>query len=64
VTGCHAVHGAFYTIEKAREYMMKKGASKCKEVIKTMALDTTPEKSSVGFYAVAYGANLGIRREW
>ncbi|KAF2177345.1 hypothetical protein K469DRAFT_603390, partial [Zopfia rhizophila CBS 207.26] len=61
--GCPAKHGAFVTIEEVREYMMKKGVSKWKEVIKSTA-DTTPEGDSMGFYAVANGANPGIREVW
>jgi hypothetical protein len=62
--GCPAVQAAFPTIEKAREFMTKKGFSKCKEVIKCTALDTTPERGSMGFYAVANGVNPGIREAW
>lgn len=42
---------------------MKKGISTWKEVIKSTA-DTTPDEDSVGFYAVANGANPGIREAW
>ena len=60
VTGCRAVHEAFHTIEDARIYMIGKGASETKEVIKSTE-DTTPERNSMAYYAVAYGANPGIR---
>ncbi|KAF2180400.1 hypothetical protein K469DRAFT_592652, partial [Zopfia rhizophila CBS 207.26] len=52
VTGCPAVHEGFFTIEEAREYMTRKGVSKYKEVIKNTALETTPERSSMVYYAV------------
>ena len=61
VTNCPAVHEAFFTIGEAREYMMRKGVPECKGVVKAAALDTTPERSSMAYYAVAHGANPGIR---
>jgi hypothetical protein len=43
--------------------MIKKGISTCKEVIKSTA-DTIPDGDSIGFYAVANGANPSIREAW
>jgi viroplasmin and RNaseH domain-containing protein len=63
VTGRLAEHKAFHTIEDARVYMMGMGISKCKEVIQSTA-DTTPEKNNMAYYAVAHGANPGIRKVW
>ena len=40
VTGCPAEQQAFFTIDKAREYMMRKGVFQYKEVIKDSARDT------------------------
>ncbi|ORY00738.1 hypothetical protein BCR34DRAFT_637791 [Clohesyomyces aquaticus] len=48
IGGCSSQHSAFVTIKEAREYMMKKGTSTCKEVIKSTT-DTTPEEDSMGF---------------
>ncbi|KAJ9607040.1 hypothetical protein H2200_008112 [Cladophialophora chaetospira] len=62
VTGCYADHKAFLTIEEAREWVRRKGFCEPKEVLKDTAIDTTPERNSVAFYAIAYGRNPGIRR--
>lgn len=44
--------------------MKEKKVPECKEVIKAAVLDTTPKRSSMAYYAVAHGANLGIREVW
>ena len=64
VTGCTATHRAFETIEEARQYMADKEVSEYKEVIKDTALDTTPKRGSMAYYAVAHGEDPGIRNVW
>jgi viroplasmin and RNaseH domain-containing protein len=59
-----AKFAGFWTIEKAREYMNRNEAYEFKEVIKDTALQTTPERESIVYYAVAYGANPGIHTVW
>jgi hypothetical protein len=64
VTGCKAVYKAFLTLESARKYMTDNQASQYREVIKDTAVDTTPERRSTAYYAVAYGATPGIKSFW
>ena len=54
-------YAVFSIDEEAREYMTRKEVLEYKEVIKNTALDTTPERCSTVYYAVAHGANPGIR---
>lgn len=60
MTRCLSEHEAFFTIEEARKYMTRKGVTKYEEVIKETALDTTPQRGSQAFYAVAHGRRPGI----
>lgn len=64
VTGCPAKYKAFVTIDEAKNFMEENGASQCKTVIKSTALDTTPERGSTAYYAVAYGTKPGIYKFW
>lgn len=64
VTGCPAKHKSFFTIDEAREFMRENGVFQYKEIIKSTALDTTPERDSMVYYAVAHGAKPGIRAAW
>lgn len=64
MTGCPSAHGAFLTIEDAREYMQRKGVTEPKEVIKDGAGETTPLRDSQAFYAVAHGKRPGIYPYW
>ncbi|KAF3051903.1 hypothetical protein E8E11_011452 [Didymella keratinophila] len=64
VTNCDADFAAFHSIKQARAYMTKKGAQRCKEVIKKTALETTPRRDQPGYYAVAYGTRTGITQFW
>lgn len=59
VTGCTLSHGAFDTLEDARAYMKRMGATQAKEVIKVDVGQTAPLNGN-GFYAVANGVNPGI----
>ncbi|MCJ1479360.1 hypothetical protein MMC13_008045 [Lambiella insularis] len=61
VTGCRAEHKAFFTVGEARDWMRQKGFHEPKEVLKDTAVDTTPERNSIAYYAIAYGRNPGIR---
>lgn len=58
------MHGAFVTIEEAREYMRKRGVTKYKEIIKEGAGETSPLLDSQAFYAVAHGNRPGIYPYW
>ncbi|KAK4103556.1 hypothetical protein N658DRAFT_494048 [Parathielavia hyrcaniae] len=64
VTGCRSVHKSFDTIEEAREYMKKMGATRPQEIIKDGAGDTTPTWNSEAFYAVANGTRPGVYLYW
>lgn len=64
VTGCKAVFKGFVSIQEARDYMERQGFMGCKEIIKDTALETTPARNSMAYYAVAHGANPGIREVW
>jgi hypothetical protein len=44
--------------------MKVKGVSEFEEVIKDTALDTTPTRNSVAYYAVAHGVTPGIKAVW
>jgi hypothetical protein len=44
--------------------MAENGASEREEVIKATALETTPERSRMAYYAVAHEENPGIRERW
>jgi viroplasmin and RNaseH domain-containing protein len=44
--------------------MEENGVTKWKEVIRDIALDTTPKARSTAYYVVAYGAKPGIYPEW
>ncbi|KAB8077674.1 hypothetical protein BDV29DRAFT_167919 [Aspergillus leporis] len=59
VTGCTSLHGAFETLEDARAYMKRMGATQAKEVMKVDAGETAPLNGN-RFYAVANGVNPGI----
>jgi len=64
VTGCVAEYKGFISIQDARDYMERKGFAGCQEIIKDTALETTPTRNNMAYYAVAHGANPGIRRVW
>ncbi|KAF1850581.1 uncharacterized protein K460DRAFT_412268 [Cucurbitaria berberidis CBS 394.84] len=64
VTGCKAEFKGFVSIQEARDYMERKGFAGWKEIIKDTALETTPARNSMAYYAVAHGANPGIRDFW
>jgi viroplasmin and RNaseH domain-containing protein len=64
VIGCTAEFKRFVSIQKARDYMEQKGIVGYKEIIKDTALETTPERKDKAYYAVAHGANPGIREFW
>jgi viroplasmin and RNaseH domain-containing protein len=64
VTGCKSKHKGFFKIEEARKFMEDNKVTKHKEVIKDMAVDTTPKEESEAYYAVANGLIPGIRAFW
>lgn len=59
MTGCKSTSKSFFTLQEARAYMERMGATKAKEIIKSGAGETTPLGGN-GFYAVANGAKPGI----
>ncbi|CAN9302553.1 unnamed protein product [Alternaria alternata] len=64
VTDCENLYQSFCSIQEARGYMEQTGCATFKEVIKETALDTTPTKHNMAYYAVANGANPGIYDVW
>jgi viroplasmin and RNaseH domain-containing protein len=64
VTNCDSKYRCFYTLAEARDYMQGMFGNNYEEVIKETALDTTPEKGSRAYYAVANGRHTGIREAW
>lgn len=64
MTGCSAQHGAFLTLEDAREYMKMNKVAVPQEVIKDGAGETAPMWDSEAFYAVAHGRQPGIYPYW
>jgi viroplasmin and RNaseH domain-containing protein len=64
VTGCKSVHKSFDSIEKARDYIEQNGFARCTEIIKETALETTPTRNNMAYYAVANGAKPGIYDVW
>ncbi|KAI2788539.1 hypothetical protein POX_e06557 [Penicillium oxalicum] len=59
ITGCESKYKSCWTLQEARTYMERMGATKVKEVIKSGAGETTPLGGN-GFYAVANGKRPGI----
>ncbi|KAF3392609.1 hypothetical protein F1880_008939, partial [Penicillium rolfsii] len=59
ITGCESKYKSCWTLQEARTYMERMGATKVKEVIKSGAGETTPLGGN-GFYAVASGKKPGI----
>ncbi|OJJ41996.1 hypothetical protein ASPZODRAFT_78085 [Penicilliopsis zonata CBS 506.65] len=64
VTECDADHGAFPTLEEARDSMKRRGIIGPKEVFKEGAGETAPLPGNQAFYAVAYGRNPGIYEDY
>lgn len=44
--------------------MNQEQVERYKEVIKVTAQETTPTRNDMAYYAVAHGANPGIREVW
>ncbi|KAK2035881.1 hypothetical protein LZ31DRAFT_300355 [Colletotrichum somersetense] len=64
VTGCKAEFKGFSTLQKALDYMKHRGVLSPRRVIKEGAGESTPDRGSDGYYAVANGRNPGIYQYW
>jgi hypothetical protein len=64
VTNCPAVHKGFKTLDEARAFMKENKVFTPKEVIRQIALCTTSQKCGKVYYAIANGADVGIREDW